>query len=50
MSQIRQRPGDPVIAPVTVLLGHANDQLLNLCLDSRPGPVRVNFISQCLYI
>jgi hypothetical protein len=35
MSQIRQRPGDPVIAPVTVLLGHANDQLLNLCLDSR---------------
>ena len=37
MSQIRQRPGDPVIAPVTVLLGHANDQLLNLCLDSRPA-------------
>jgi hypothetical protein len=26
--QISQRPHDPVIAPITVLFGHANDQLL----------------------
>jgi hypothetical protein len=28
--QISQRPRNPVLAPVTVLLGHANDQLLPL--------------------
>jgi hypothetical protein len=30
--QIGQRPCNPVIAPVTVLLGHTNNQLLNLSL------------------
>src|SRR5215831_16925088 len=34
--KIGQRPRNPVITPVTVLLGHANDQLLNLSLDPRP--------------
>src|SRR5436309_2858304 len=33
--QIGQRPHNPVIAPVTVLLGHANDQLLKSSAD--PG-------------
>src|SRR5215475_10150051 len=33
--KISQRPRNPVITPVTVLLGHANDQLLNLSLDPR---------------
>jgi hypothetical protein len=32
-------PGNPVIAPVPVLAGHANDQLLDLPLD--PGPARI---------
>ena len=35
--QIGQRPRNPVIAPVTVLPGHANDQLLDLSLDPRPA-------------
>src|SRR6266508_7054230 len=35
--KISQRPHDPVITPVTVLLGHANDQLLDLSLDPRPA-------------
>src|SRR6266568_8177706 len=35
--QIGQRPHDPVITPVMVLLRHANDQLLNLALDPRPA-------------
>src|SRR5262249_6865168 len=35
VSKIGQRPRNPVITPVTVLLGHANDQLLNLSLDPR---------------
>ena len=35
--KISQRPHDPVITPVTVLLGHANDQLLDLPLDPRPA-------------
>jgi hypothetical protein len=35
--QISQRPHDPVIAPITVLFGHANDQLLKLSLDPRPA-------------
>src|SRR5262245_22120094 len=38
--QIGQRPRNPVITPVTVLLGHANDQLLNLSLDPRPAGLR----------
>src|SRR5260370_36194053 len=29
-------PRNPVIAPITVLLGHANDQLLDFSLDPRP--------------
>ncbi len=33
--QIGQRARNPVITPVTVLLGHANDQLLDLSLDPR---------------
>src|SRR5262249_45735429 len=38
----------PVITPVMVLLGHANDQLLNLSLDPRPagastGPRAIEF-------
>ena len=37
ISQIGQRPHNPVIAPITVLLGHANDQLLDLSLDPRPA-------------
>src|SRR3979411_1808481 len=37
VSQIGQRPRNPVITPVTVLLGHANDQLLNLPLNPRPA-------------
>jgi hypothetical protein len=35
--QIGQRPRNPVIAPITVLLGHANDQLLDFSLDPRPA-------------
>jgi hypothetical protein len=35
--QISQRPRNPVITPVTVLLGHANDQLLDLSTDPRPA-------------
>src|SRR6516164_11705713 len=35
--QISQRPHNPVIAPITVLFGHANDQLLKLSLDPRPA-------------
>lgn len=33
--EIGQRPRDPVVAPVPVLAGHANDQLLDLPLDPR---------------
>src|SRR4030081_1478884 len=35
VSQICQRPRNPVIAPVPVLAGHANDQFLDLSLDAR---------------
>src|SRR5580704_14760207 len=35
--QISQRPDDPVITPVMVVLRHANDQLLNPWIDPRPG-------------
>ena len=38
--QIGQRPGNPVIAPVPVLAGHPNDQLLDLSPD--PGPARTS--------
>jgi hypothetical protein len=33
--QIGQRPCNPVIAPMPLLAGHANDQLLDLSLDPR---------------
>jgi hypothetical protein len=36
ISQIGQRSGNPVITPVPVLLGQANDQLLDL-RDPRPA-------------
>src|SRR5260370_11090332 len=35
--QIGQRPRNAVIAPITVLIGHANDQLLDFSLDPRPA-------------
>src|SRR5207244_987409 len=35
--QIGQCPYNPVIAPITVLLGHANDPLLDLSADTRPA-------------
>jgi hypothetical protein len=39
--QIGQRPSDPVITPITVLLGHANDELLDLApIRGLPGPRR----------
>jgi hypothetical protein len=34
--QIGQCPHNPVIATITVLLGHADDQLLDLAADPRP--------------
>ena len=37
VSQIGQRPRNPIIAPAPVLPGHANDQLLDLALDPRPA-------------
>src|ERR1700716_4192760 len=46
VSQIGERPRNSVITPVTVLLGHANDQFLNLALDPRPAgaPTRLRAI------
>ncbi len=41
--QIGQRPHNPVIAPVTVLPRHANDQLLNFSLDLRPAGASTSF-------
>jgi hypothetical protein len=41
--QIAQRPRNPVIAPITVLLGHANDQLLDLALDPRSARAATGF-------
>src|SRR5450830_179240 len=38
MPQIGQRPHDPIIAPGPILLGHANNQLLNFSVD--PWPAR----------
>src|ERR1019366_4752751 len=37
IAQIGQCPRNPVIAPVTVLFGHANDQPFDLLLDPRPA-------------
>lgn len=37
VSQIGQRPSDPVITPTTILLGNANDELLDLARDPRYG-------------
>ena len=44
--QIGQCSDDPVITPVMVLLGHANDQLLESSLDpaSARGPARIRTI------
>src|ERR1035437_6598507 len=38
MPQIGQRPHNPIIAPGPILLGHANNQLLNFSVD--PWPAR----------
>src|SRR5262249_27709484 len=35
--QISQRPRNPVVPPITVLLGHAYDQLLDRSADPRPA-------------
>ena len=35
--QIGQRSRDPVVAPILVLAGHPNDQLLDLPLDPEPA-------------
>src|ERR1035437_4763695 len=37
MPQIGQRPHDPIIAPGPILLGHANNQLLNFSVDPWPA-------------
>jgi hypothetical protein len=36
MPQSGECPNDPVIAPGLILLGHANNQLLNGSVDRRP--------------
>jgi hypothetical protein len=41
--QIGQRPSDPVITPIAVLLGHANDELLALPLDPRSARAATGF-------
>src|SRR5215475_5661960 len=38
-----QRPSDPVIAPGAVLLGHANDELLDLAPDPRSAWAATGF-------
>ena len=43
VSQIGQRPRNPVIAPVTVLPRHADDQLLNFSLDPSPAGASTSF-------
>src|SRR5262245_5838244 len=43
ISQIGQRPSDPVIAPITVLLGDANDELLDLAPDPRSAWAATGF-------
>jgi hypothetical protein len=37
VAQIGQRSRNPIITPVTVLLCHADDQLLDLSLDPKPA-------------
>jgi hypothetical protein len=37
VAQIRQSSSDPVVAPGPVLLGHANDQILDVFDDWRPA-------------
>jgi hypothetical protein len=49
--RIGQRPHDPVTAPITILLGHAADELLDLARDPRsagtsPGLRAIEFASQ----
>src|SRR5207244_4908397 len=41
--QLGPCPRNPVIAPVTVLPCHANDQLLNFSLDLRPTGASTSF-------
>src|SRR5436190_1309987 len=43
VSQISQRPSNPVIAPVPVLLGDANDQLLDLAREPRSARAAAGF-------
>jgi hypothetical protein len=43
ITQIGQCPTNAVIAPVTVLLGQANDQPLDLLLDPRPAGAPTSF-------
>jgi hypothetical protein len=43
ISQIGQRPGNPVITPVPVLLGQTNDQLLDLARHPRPAWAATGF-------
>jgi hypothetical protein len=38
-----QRPSDPGITPITVLLGDANDELLDLAPDSRSARAATGF-------
>ena len=37
IAEIGQCPYNPIIAPIPVLLGHADDQLLDLSADPRPA-------------
>src|ERR1035437_6247957 len=37
MSQIGERPRNPIITPGPVLLGHANNQFLDFSVDPRPA-------------
>src|SRR5262245_53620497 len=41
--QIGQRPRNPVIAPITVLLGHANNQPLDFARDPWPARTATGF-------
>ena len=43
MPQIGQRPSDPVKTPMTVLLGQANDELLDLAPDPRSAWAATGF-------
>jgi hypothetical protein len=55
IAQIGQGPRNPVIAPIAVFPGHANDQLLDLSLDPRPataatGPRAIEFVGDQLAV